>query len=67
MYTTSMSKKKSLFFRHHSFIQTLTKQLHWPHQETTAHKILRMLHTSIIYSALILLGYILAQLQNLLG
>ncbi|NCN06288.1 MAG: hypothetical protein GW946_00400 [Candidatus Pacebacteria bacterium] len=54
------------FNNHHTFLTSLAEKLHWPHKETRTHKALRLLHTSIVYIALILIGYLIAQLEQLL-
>ncbi|PIR62644.1 MAG: hypothetical protein COU65_02445 [Candidatus Pacebacteria bacterium CG10_big_fil_rev_8_21_14_0_10_42_12] len=51
--------------KHHSTVDKIAKKLHWPHQETKAHKALRLFQSSILYLALILFGYLLAQLKFL--
>ncbi|PIY80765.1 MAG: hypothetical protein COY80_01200 [Candidatus Pacebacteria bacterium CG_4_10_14_0_8_um_filter_42_14] len=56
---------KSWLHRHQSKVENITHKLHWPHRESKAEKTLRIFQTAILYLALILLGYLIAQLRFL--
>jgi len=56
---------KHWFNKHQSTVEKITQALHWPLRESKAHKALRLFQTAVLYLALILLGYLIAQLKFL--
>lgn len=53
--------------KHHNFGQKLAAILHLPHKASPAEKVINTAFHLILYISLILIGYLLAQLQNVAG
>jgi hypothetical protein len=46
-----------------SLVETIREHMHWPHRQTRAEKALHLVHHALIYCAIFIAGYLVAQVQ----